>query len=170
MNLTDGRITFLAPHREPIYYPLGPTVATVIDGKVVSESKPTVFFSKYRYDTEDARTARAMVADKTNFNAKWGYTIAPECLPAAIAEFWPGLSTETRRKVLFALIDGKTEEEAFELIPENEAGPEPIIEEQPQRIVNCPMPNCGAIFQGSNGPAALVAHVFASHPDYNPEQ
>lgn len=141
-------------------------------------SMPEVHFENFQFSTADPRIARAMV-ESNRFDDHDGYTIDQECVPAELREFFPRLPRETKRRVILALMDNRTEDQAFDLIdqkdldkalrPEDELGnSDPFFE------VGCP--ECGLVFKGKGieapkqARAALAQHVNIVHGASSPQE
>ncbi len=171
-SFQNQKIVFFDKYAEHVYYPLGPTTRSVINGQIVIDGKPEVKFYRHQYSTADPKLAAAMVKSPINFENPSSYYVAAECLPQAIADIYPTLQKENRRAICLALIKGGSVEDAKKAISKDlEPKPSDDAPKSPSAQTTCPF--CGLPFAGSkNVEATLVLHVQTQHQEKvreNPE-
>lgn len=160
----DGKARFISHFAREQTFPLGPPQRQVVNGVVVMIPTPLVEFEAHRYQTDDARTAKGMFEDKMIFDRPKGFSLDASCLPLAFREFWPHMSTETRRKVGVAFAEGKSEEEAFELVPGNETRAKAKSEDPGDAYqLGCNEKGCKFVAKGDKAQQTLAAHMLVAH-------
>ena len=82
------------------------------------------------------------------FGRKWGYNVSPHCLPQSISQIYCGLPIGEQTKILLALIENKTEDEAFDLVDADaiDTAKESTVAETFR--LTCPAEGCGLTIGG----------------------
>lgn len=159
-----GRLRFFSYNKKLVAFPLGPPRRMLVGGVAVMTPTPLCEFDENRYSTEDPAVVKAMVEDKMNFDQTLGYSVDASCLPLAFRDFWPHMKTETRKNVILAFVEGKTQEEAFDLIPKNETRGKPKQEDETDVYqIGCQEKECKFVAKGENAQQTLAAHMLVKH-------
>lgn len=167
MNFRNGAAVFTSTAGAYVLFPLGGSHKMLVNNEVINIVSPTVEFSNHRYETPNAKIAKAMISSH-KFNRDPFYFLDVSCLPEELKEYWGMCTPSVKRELCLALVDGKSAEEAFDLIPA-----EQMIEAAPterdkldQLIVYCPVPGCGKQARGKFAGAAMVNHKNEDHPGW----
>jgi len=161
-----GKVRFVSYNKKLVAFPLGPPRRMLVGGAAVMTPTPLCEFDENRYATEDPATAKALIEDKMNFDQTLGYSVDASCLPIAFRDFWPHMRTETRKNVMLAFIEGKTQEQAFDLIPKNETrGRTKEESETDVYQLDCPEKpqGCKFVAKGEFAQQTLAGHMLIKH-------
>ena len=163
MNFQNDQVVFFDRYAEHVYYPLGPTTSTVIDGQVIRHPRPTVQFRRHQFTSSDEEVIEAMIRDGRNFENPRGFYLAAESLPVALQKIYPVLHPTNKRNVALALLKGASVEDAkATIMVDLEAKPESDSANPVSTDVRCPF--CKLSFEGAkNITATLTLHVQTQH-------
>lgn len=182
MNFVDakgqrtGKASFNAVNAKRICFPCGAPGKTLVkEGSSVIrvlDPKPVVEFNNHQYSTEDPEIARGLASDKENFaQSRWGWDIEIGTLPEPLREIYQHLPPSERREVVLALIDAKTDEEAFDAIDQEVVETAKIESRRavdPEYKIKCPVCaiTVGGDVTAAEANGAMTAHIHTMHPEY----
>ena len=163
MNFQNDQVVFFDRYAQHIYYPLGPTTRSEVNGQIVVNPRPMVQFHNHQLTLTDEEIIEAMIRDERHFEMPSGFYLAAESLPKDLQQIYPTLYRKNKRNVALALLKGASSEDAKKCILVNlEAKPSSDSSNPPATNQRCPF--CKLSFQGAKDVhATLLVHVQTQH-------